>query len=159
MKKKLNLLRNSLEIVFVTLIIFSLVTSCEHAELLQSQGGTFQPGSVDSMARFSWIQENVFNQNCAIPACHVQGTAAFGLVLSDGQAYGNLVDIPAQGPTSLSIMRVKPGVPDSSYLVWKLEGRPGIEGVQMPRNRPPLPQEEIDAIKRWIEGAAFTKPN
>jgi hypothetical protein len=159
MKRDLNLLKNSLEIVTATLIIFWFVSGCEHAELMQSQGGNFQSGSVDSMATFSWIQANVFNQNCAIPACHVQGSAAFGLVLSEGQAYGNLVDIPAQGPQSFSILRVKPGDPDSSYLVWKLEGRSGIEGVQMPRGRPPLPQEEIDAIKRWIQGATRNEPN
>jgi hypothetical protein len=159
MKKDLNTLKNSLEIVIATLIIFWFASGCEHAELLQSQGGTFQPGAVDTMARFSWIQEKVFNQNCAIPACHVQGSAAFGLVLSDGQAYDNLVDVPAQGPQSLSILRVKPGDPDSSYLVWKLEGRSGIEGVQMPRGRPPLQEEEIDAIKRWIQGATRNEPN
>lgn len=159
MKKNLTMMKNSLGIVFITLIIFLFVSSCEHAELLQSRGGNIQPGAVDSMARFSWIQANIFDQECAVPGCHVQGSAAFGLVLSDGQAYGNLVDVTAQGPPSLSIMRVKPGIPDSSYLVWKIEGRAGITGVQMPRNRPRLPQEEIDAIKRWIEGAAFTKPN
>lgn len=159
MSKNLNLLRNSPGIVIATLTIFWFLSGCEHAELMQSQSGGFQPGAVDSMATFSWIQANVFDQNCAVPGCHVQGSAAFGLVLSDGQAYGNLVDIPAQGPQSFSILRVKPGVPDSSYLVWKLEGRSGIEGVQMPRGRPPLPQEEIDAIKRWIQGATRNKPN
>jgi len=157
--KNSNLVKSLWGIALSTLFILWFVSGCEHADLMQSQGGTFQPGSIDSMARFSWIQANIFDQECAVPGCHVQGSAAFGLVLSDGLSYGNLVDVPAQGPQSLTIMRVKPGMPDSSYLVWKLEGRSGIEGVQMPRGRPPLPQEEIDAIKRWIQGATRNKPH
>lgn len=155
--KKSNFLRSFWGMPLITLFMLWFVSGCEHADLMQSQGGNFQPGAVDSMATFSWIQANVFDQNCAVPGCHVQGSAAFGLVLSEDQSYGNLVDVPAQGPT-FSILRVKPGDPDSSYVVWKLEGRSGIAGVQMPRGRPPLPQEQIDAIKRWIQGATRTEP-
>ncbi len=155
--KRSNLVKNLSGIVFMTFFIVWFVSSCEHAELMQSQGGGFQPGTIDTMAQFSWIQENIFSQKCAVPGCHVQGSAAFDLVLSEGQAYGNLVNVPAQGP-QLQIMRVRPGDPDSSYIVWKLENRPGIAGSRMPLGSPdPLPQAEIDAIKRWIQGATFNK--
>ena len=154
---KANFAKKFLGIVFTSFMIFLFASSCEHEELMNSGIGPVQPGSVDSLAKFSWIQANIFDQKCAVPGCHVQGTAAFGLVLSEGQAYGNLVNVPAQGPQSLAIMRVKPGMPDSSYLVWKIEGRSGITGQRMPRGAPALAQKEIDAIKRWIQGATFNK--
>ena len=150
-------IKNIIGSVFFILIVFMFASSCEHQELMDSGIGPVQPGSVDSLAKFSWIQANIFDQKCAVPGCHVQGSAAFGLVLSEGQAYGNLVDVPAQGPQSLMIMRIKPGLPDSSYLVWKIEGRQGITGQRMPRGAPPLSQGEIDAVIRWIQGATFNK--
>jgi hypothetical protein len=49
-------------------------------------------------------------------------------------------------------MIVAPGDPERSYLIHKLEGRPGIVGLQMPRNGPPyLTAGQIQVIKRWIE--------
>ena len=142
---------------FLALLVLLILSGCEHENLMDTGIGPIQPGSIDSLAKFSWIQVNIFDQKCAVPGCHVQGTAAFGLVLSEGKAYGNLVNVPAQGPQSLAIMRVKPGMPDSSYLVWKIEGRSGITGQRMPRGAPALAQKEIDAIKRWIQGATFNK--
>jgi hypothetical protein len=154
---KSNFLNKFAGIVFITFVFLLFVSSCEHEDAMDTGVGPIQPGSVDSVARFSWIQANIFDQKCAVPGCHVQGSAAFDLVLSEGQSYGNLVDIPAQGPQSFTIMRVKPGLPDSSYLVWKIEGRQGIEGQRMPRGAPPLTPGEIDAVIRWIRGATFNK--
>ena len=45
---------------------------------------------------------------------------------------------------------IVPGSADASYLIKKLEGAPGIVGVQMPRLAPPLPQQEIDRVARSI---------
>ena len=51
------------------------------------------------------------------------------------------------------LRRVRPGDPDLSYLVQKIEGRAAVGG-RMPLNSPPLPQATIDVIKQWIrEGA------
>ncbi len=49
-------------------------------------------------------------------------------------------------------IRVIPGDPENSYLIHKLEGRPGIVGVRMPLIGPPyLTDGQILVIKRWIE--------
>jgi hypothetical protein len=55
-----------------------------------------------------------------------------------------------------SLQRVSPGNPADSYLIRKLEGAPGIVGVQMPRpiGAPPLEQATIDAIRLWITNGA-----
>jgi hypothetical protein len=49
-------------------------------------------------------------------------------------------------------MRVKPGDPENSYLIHKMEGRPGISGRRMPWVGPPfLTDGQILVVKRWIE--------
>jgi hypothetical protein len=49
-------------------------------------------------------------------------------------------------------MRVKPGDPENSYLIHKMEGRSGIVGMKMPFNGPPfLTEGQILVVKRWIE--------
>jgi hypothetical protein len=62
-----------------------------------------------------------------------------------------LVNTPSSEVPSL--LRVKPGDPDSSYIIQKLEGRAAV-GAQMPLGQAPLPQSTIDIIRQWIsEGA------
>ena len=67
-----------------------------------------------------------------------------------GDAYAALVGVQsAQRP---ELRRVEPGNPEGSYLIHKLEGRPGIVGLQMPRTGPPnLSAGQLQVIKRWIE--------
>jgi hypothetical protein len=49
-------------------------------------------------------------------------------------------------------MRVKPGDPENSYLIHKMEGRPSIIGLRMPFSGPPhLIEGQILVVKRWIE--------
>jgi hypothetical protein len=53
---------------------------------------------------------------------------------------------------------VKPGDPDDSYMVHKIEGLSGITGGQMPLGETPLPQATIDAIRQWITNGAPNAP-
>ena len=78
--------------------------------------------------------------------------APFGLDLSDGVAYGKLVGVMSVQIPALP--RVLPGNPDSSYVVWKIEGDLRISGLRMPRGRPALSQSDIDAIRTWITDGA-----
>lgn len=104
-------------------------------------------------AKFSDIQAKVFSVKCALSGCHDSGTKASGLDLSAGKAYSHLVNVASQEVPQLK--RVAPGKPDQSYLVMKLEGSGGIQGSQMPLGGPPLSQETINTIKKWIsDGAA-----
>ena len=50
--------------------------------------------------------------------------------------------------------RVKPGDPDGSYLILKVEGTSGIVGARMPFGGPYLPQSTIDVIRQWITNGA-----
>ncbi len=117
----------------------SLLLQCERAAPVQQK---------PTETTFSSIQQNIFDKNCALSGCHLGNTAPFGLDLSQGNSYNNLVGVPSgEVPT---LFRVKPNDPDNSYLVMKIEGAPGIQQERMPRGRPPLSQEDIDAVREWI---------
>jgi len=98
---------------------------------------------------FSEIQANVFTPDCATAGCHDAGAAA-SLDLRAGMSYAMLVDIPST--QDANILRVRPGNPDASYLIQKLEGT-AASGQQMPPGAP-LPQADIDVIRQWIVDGA-----
>jgi len=55
-------------------------------------------------------------------------------------------------PEGASLLRVAPGDPENSYMIHKLDGRPGIVGQRMPRGTGPfLSDGQILVIRRWIE--------
>lgn len=97
--------------------------------------------------------EPLLKTSCA--TCHLTGQEAGAMALVPGKAYAALVDVPSAEMPGL--MRVKPGDPDASYLVMKLEGthlEHGGSGAQMPFGAAPLTPEQIAPIRQWIsEGA------
>jgi hypothetical protein len=109
---------------------------------------------------FSSIQSQIFaaSDSAGRPACsncHNAATFPFsGLNLTPGAAYGTLVNVASRGRAGM--VRVVPGNPENSYLIHKLEGRPGIAGARMPLNGPYLTDGQIRIIRRWIELGANT---
>lgn len=96
------------------------------------------------------IQRGVFTAICT--QCHTGSSAPLGMPLDAGLARSNLVGVSsAQLP---GLLRVRPGRPDSSYLVWKIEGRAGIVGSRMPLGQQPLSDAWIAAIRGWVEAGA-----
>jgi len=69
------------------------------------------------------------------------------------ESFRNLVGVASvQIPT---LNRVQPNDADDSYLIRKLEGGPGIAGGRMPLGRAPLSNEEISAVRQWINNGAL----
>ena len=104
-------------------------------------------------ATFTRVQTEIFNPSCALSGCHSAGSAAQGLVLAQGQAFGNIVNVRSSEQGSMD--RIEPGDPDNSYLYLKVIGDSSISGVQMPRGRAPLSQELRNLLKDWIEAGAL----
>jgi uncharacterized protein (TIGR03118 family) len=103
----------------------------------------------------SQLQAAVFTPKCA--GCHDGSAPAGGALpgsmdLTAGNSHGSLVNVASQEKPAL--MRVKPGEPDNSYLVHKLEGGPNIEGSRMPLGGPFLDQATIDDVRAWIASGA-----
>jgi hypothetical protein len=104
---------------------------------------------------FSSIQRDIFDApdsagRLACTQCHNAVGGRFnGLDLSAAVSYGNLVGVGSRG--KVGAVRVIAGDPENSYLIHKLEGRPGIVGSRMPLLGPALTEGQILVIKRWIE--------
>jgi hypothetical protein len=99
---------------------------------------------------FSSVIQEIFNRKgCAAGSCHGSAASA-GLVLTAGNAYGNLVDIQA---TQASVARVIPGNANESYLVVKVEGRQSF-GERMPIGGSPLDNIDLANLKNWIDQGA-----
>jgi hypothetical protein len=92
----------------------------------------------------------IFNISCALSNCHSAASASAGLVLTTGQAYGNIVNVAStQDPTKNLIT---PSDAQNSYIVIKLEGRQ-TTGVRMPFGGN-LSSVRIQNIKNWINQGA-----
>ena len=106
---------------------------------------------------FSSIQNDIFSApdatgRAACTSCHtnVGRTPASGLNLSGPTAHAALVNRPSVAKAGAVL--VAPNDPENSYLIHKIEGRPGIVGQRMPRTGGPyLTDGQVLIIRRWIE--------
>jgi PKD repeat protein len=103
-------------------------------------------------ATFSAVQQQIFNASCAFSGCHGGGSPAQGLDLTEGNAYGNIVNVQSIQQPSLD--RIEPSDPDNSYLYLKVTGDPSIDGSRMPRGGDALAQDLLDLLRDWIERGA-----
>jgi hypothetical protein len=86
--------------------------------------------------------------------CHTGGGTSLpaSMDLTPAHIYASIVGVASvEQPTH---MRVKPGDPDNSYVVSKLEGAAGITGARMPFGGPYLDQATIDQVRAWITAGA-----
>jgi hypothetical protein len=107
---------------------------------------------------FSSIQHDIFEQpdsagRVACTQCHNPTGFGFrvgGLDLTSGVSYNSLVNVASRQKPG--VLRVKPGDPDNSYLIHKIEGGPDIVGLRMPFSGAPfLTNGQILVLRRWIE--------
>jgi Bacterial Ig-like domain len=129
-----------------------------NGEGLDQNGQPLGDGSVPQgpvTADFQSIQDNVFTPICA--KCHIGASAPEGLQLDAAHSYNLLVGVASNEKPSL--LRVSAGDADSSYMLQKIEGAPGIVGGQMPLGQTPLPQATIQAIRQWISNGAANSPS
>jgi hypothetical protein len=98
----------------------------------------------------SSLQANVFSPICT--QCHTGAAAPLGLRFDEGASWAELVGIPSIEMPEM--MRVQPGDPELSYLVWKIEGRADITGGKMPLGLAALTAAEIQAVRGWIANGA-----
>jgi hypothetical protein len=111
---------------------------------------------------FDRIQEQVFDQSCAVSGCHDSQTQTAGLLLETGASYTNLINVTpttgaaaAAGWKRVTVLDPMTGDPATSLLHHKLTGDlpPGF-GAQMPFGRRPLKDFLVDIIRIWIEAGA-----
>lgn len=98
----------------------------------------------------------IFDTACV--QCHLLESAQGGLVIENGEAWANLVNVDS---TQVSMKRVSPGNPADSYLLHKLRGthlQVGGSGQPMPYGSEAsagISADSVELIERWIsEGGA-----
>jgi hypothetical protein len=121
-------------------------------EITSYIGSRVNTGSNVTTNTFSQVQIQVFTPSCASVNCHKGSSSQYGLDLSSGLAYSNLVNVPSgQAPTLNLVTR---GNPNQSYLVQKIERNPPEVGQQMPLSGQPLNTDLQQLVRNWIaEGA------
>ncbi len=125
------------------LTIAMSLLACEESAPTPPAGGPVQlPGgvaeTVDLAATFANVYTHVLVPGCATGGCHDAATASAALDLGDlHTAYAALVGQPASTAVAAENgwIRVRPGDPERSFLVRKLEG-PGV-GEGSPCQPPP----------------------
>ncbi len=96
-----------------------------------------------------------FRTSCLGSGCHTSVSGAGGLVLEGTRPYADLVNSVSL-VSKETLMRVKPGDPDRSFLMRKLEGNLVTgEGDPMPHGGGTLPASQIRLIRHWIEDGAI----
>jgi hypothetical protein len=131
-----------------------LIQACAgNGDGLDANGRPLVPGggggSLALSADFDSIQANIFTPICSV--CHAGASAPEGLHLDAGNSFNMLVGVPSTEVPSL--MRVRPGDPNNSYLIQKLEGHAAVGG-QMPLGGPYLSTSTIAFIRQWITNGA-----
>ena len=114
-----------------------------------SSGGMVQDPATVTLQE---VQSAVFSPRCAVSGCHIGAGAPFQLDLSQGEALGNLRDVPSSEMPAYD--RVDPFNPDDSYLYMKVTADSRISGDPMPASGSPLSTGQLDLLRRWIEQGA-----
>lgn len=131
------------------LILLSLIyiSSC-------SDSGSTEPednnNNSDDPARFSTIQEQVFDKSCAFTGCHAGTTPAAGLDLASGNSYSGLVNVTAK--LNSNFKRVEPGNSSNSFLIKMLRNT-GDGTRQMPPSGK-LDESLLEYVETWIDEGA-----
>jgi len=114
------------------------------------------PISSDSSSMFSQLQSDIFDQNCTTAGCHNPQSAAAGMILTDGFSFDSLVGVAPTNATAhaAGMIRVQPFAPDNSFLLKKITSPGPGQGSRMPLGAEPLSDDQIRAIRTWIEAGA-----
>lgn len=128
----------------------SMLTSCSESTL-----------DAPTPSSFEQLQTKVLAKSCAVAGCHVAGSemaAESGLVLEAAVAYENMIGVEPKNETARAhgLLRVKPGVPDSSFLFIKVHDPSHHSGykAQMPLGADALSAGQIEFIRQWIAAGA-----
>jgi hypothetical protein len=148
---QLNLRLNTLAVPGLLMLLSAC--SAGSGEGLDQNGNPTDSNETITLAdNFKSIQANIFIPSCAVSGCHSGTAPQVGMSLEAGKSFAAIAKQASSEVPSL--LRIKPGSPDDSYLLRKVRGIASI-GVQMPRNAPALSSAKIEALRSWIEKGAL----
>ena len=136
-------LQGGMLLLFLFIPVILSMTELFSAEQKKSQDG-------QKTVSFSKEIQPLLTKNCAVADCHTGPKPPKGLVLDQGMAYQNLVNVPSK--ESPRQKRITPGDLSKSYLYDKITGNQS-DGDRMPPKKR-LSKEDIELIKAWILAGA-----
>lgn len=122
--------------------------------VINDSGGKFDGGN-GPVVSFQKLLTEVLEPTCAASFCHTGSPPPVApMTLEPTLAYAQLDNMPSSQEPSL--MRVKPGDPENSYLMIKLRALSSktFGTTQMPLNQPVLDDKMVQAIETWIARGA-----
>jgi hypothetical protein len=130
-------------------IALCLLAACGELKTPTDPLGGGEP--IDPTATFTRVQNEIFTPSCAVIGCHDPLGQSSQMILTAGQAYGQIVNRPSVEMPSLS--RIQPNDVANSYLYRKITGA-GITGERMPFGGPSLSDAQIQLVRNWIRRGA-----
>ena len=129
------------------ILAISLLAGCAKDGNGGDSGGT-NGGTAPS---FTEVRDEVLYPSCSFSQCHGSGAGYFSI--TEDMTAAELRDVPSNQIPEM--MRVAPGEPDQSYLIWKMEGHADIQGTEMPPPpSEPISDERIQLVRDWIAAGA-----
>lgn len=116
-------------------------------------GTTPKPVECLDQAFFNANIAPIFKENCE--ECHKpsgQAWTSTKLSLETATGWDSLVNIQSKEMAPDIMMRVRPGLPDSSYLYLKVTKAFPPVGARMPLGKAALTADQLEAIRTWISG-------
>ncbi|HEX9161557.1 MAG TPA: hypothetical protein VF980_07595 [Thermoanaerobaculia bacterium] len=144
-------MRRLLALVFLVLFVacgkLSELPTSPDTTGTDTTGTTTTSPPPDPSATFTRVTNEVLTPNCTAAGCHGKIATQENQTLTKDVAYSQLVNVPSVEVPSL--LRVKPGDPQNSYMYRKITGV-GITGFQMPQGGPFLDATQIALVRDWI---------
>jgi hypothetical protein len=133
------------KIGFISLF-FLFLAGCSSDSPLEPENQN--PPANIKLSKFSNLQQNVLTNSCAVSGCHSLPNPRASLILTAGNAYGNLVNVSSIQMQSM--LRVKPDDSNNSWLMKKLRA----QGTTVMPPNGQLSVAVIDSIAKWIDQGA-----
>jgi hypothetical protein len=132
-------------LALILIVIVLGVASCTEKPLTSSA-----LDGADTLVSFADDVQPILNVRCL--RCHGNPVVNSNYRV---QSYQTVFG-PGDQASNRGMLEVRPSQPDSSYLVWKLEGNPPwpIDGQRMPQGGPFLSVSQITVIRTWIRQGA-----
>ncbi len=107
-----------------------------------------RPAPAQTLSDLESEVADIFQQSCARIGCHAGSDPQMGMSLEGDLFFDHTVGASSRERPDLELIR--PGAPDSSYLIKKVRGDEDIIGAPMPMTGNRLSDADIETIQEWV---------
>jgi mono/diheme cytochrome c family protein len=145
-------MKMKLKILFTALVAFIAIGAALAGQEEEPDSSAAPADIEDPAGKIDMKVREIFGTSCATSGCHGGRSPKMGLSLEADDVPGNMIGVASGQNSELALIDKED--PSRSYLLIKLTGGEGMKGKKMPIMKRPLKEEEIAAVKAWVEGIA-----